>query len=316
MKTNLPPKTILVICGPTGIGKTALSLEIAARLPSEIVSADSRQIYRFMDIGTAKPTREERRRAPHHFIDIRDPDQDYSAGEYSREARQVIEKIFQRGKLPIVTGGSGLYIRALLEGFFNLDAKDAQLRETLRQRLDSEGAEKLFAEFAEIDPELAAKTHPNNTKRMLRALEVFYLTGTPISQIQKAQKDPAPFRWLKIGLTMERKQLYARINRRVEKMFDSGLVDEVRRLLEKGYSPTLNALNSVGYKEVISYLNGAADLFSCKEMIKQNSRRYAKRQLTWFRGEKDVEWIELADANALPGVADAVLKKLEMEKDG
>ena len=316
MKTNLFPETILVICGPTGIGKTALSLEIASRLPSEIVSADSRQIYRFMDVGTAKPTPEERQRAPHHFIDIRDPDQDYSAGEYSREARQVIAKIFQRGKLPIVAGGSGLYIRALLEGFFNLDAKDAQLRETLRQRLSSEGAEKLFAEFAEIDPELAAKTHPNNTKRVLRALEVFYLTGTPMSQIQKAQKDPAPFRWLKIGLTLERKQLYARINRRVEKMFDSGLVDEVRSLLKKGFSPTLNALNSVGYKEVISYLNGAADLFSCKEMIKQNSRRYAKRQLTWFRGEKDVEWIELADANALPGVADAVLKKLELKKNG
>ncbi len=311
MKTTLFPETILIICGPTGVGKTALSLEVAEHLPSEIVSADSRQIYRFMDIGTAKPTPEERQRAPHHFIDIRDPGQDYSAGEYSREAREVIANIFKRGKLPIVAGGSGLYIRALLEGFFNLDAKDAQLRQSLRQRLDSEGVEKLFAEFAEIDPELAAKTHPNNTKRMLRALEVFYLTGTPISHIQKTQKDPAPFRWLKIGLTMERKRLYARINRRVEKMFDLGLIDEVRRLLDMGYSPTLNSLNSVGYKEVIAYLNQQADLFTCKEMIKQNSRRYAKRQLTWFRGEQDVEWIELADDSALPQIADAVLRKLE-----
>ncbi|MCB0265740.1 MAG: tRNA (adenosine(37)-N6)-dimethylallyltransferase MiaA [Calditrichaeota bacterium] len=307
---KFPENTVLVICGPTGIGKTALSLAVADAVPAEIVSADSRQIYKYMDIGTAKPTAAEQAVAPHHFIDILEPDVDYSAGEYSRDARETVAEIFDRGKLPVVAGGSGLYIRALLDGFFNLDAKDEQLREKLNKRLANEGIEKLFAEFATIDPELASKTHPNSIKRVLRALEVYHITGKPMSQIQQENRDPAPFGWIKIALTMERKSLYARINQRVEEMFDLGLVDEVRSLLDRGFSANLNAMNSVGYKEVVAYLNGEIDLFTCKELVKQNSRRYAKRQFTWFRGESDVHWLEISPEMGKADARDGLFKKL------
>ncbi len=290
---DIPENTVLVICGPTAVGKTALSLKVAELLGGEIVSADSRQIYRYMDIGTAKPTAEERAIAPHHFIDMLNPDEDYSAGEYARDARAVIADIFARGNQPIVVGGSGLYIRALLEGFFSFDAKDERLRVELKKRLEAEGPEALYRELQRVDPGLAAKTHPNSTKRVMRGLEVYYLTGKPLTQIQEAYRDPAPFGWIKVGLDMDRKTLYARINRRVEKMFEMGLPDEVRQLQKMGYTPDLNALNTVGYKEVFAYFDGEIDLFTCKEQIKQNTRQYAKRQFTWFRGENDVNWLSI-----------------------
>ncbi len=308
--SDFPSNTVLVICGPTGVGKTALSLAVAEQVPVEIVSADSRQIYRHMDIGTAKPSPAELARVPHHFIDIFDPGRDYSAGEYSRDARRVIAEIFERGRLPLVVGGSGLYLRALLEGFFDLEIKDEDLRRTLKNRLKTDGIAALYAEFARVDPELAAKTHPNSVKRVLRALEVYYLTGKPLSLIQREHRDPAPFGRVKIGLTMERPKLYARINRRVEEMFDAGLVAEVRGILQMGYAPTLNALNSVGYKEVIAYLQGEMDLFACKEAVKQNTRRYAKRQLTWFRRENDLQWLDITAPPELPELAGEVLRKV------
>ncbi len=305
----IPPNTILVITGPTGIGKTALSKAIAAELPVEIISADSRQIYRFMDIGTAKPSLELLREIPHHFIDILNPDEPYSAGEFGNIARQTIAKIFEREKLPLVTGGSGLYIRALLEGFFKGDFKDLKLRKQLQKRLENEGIEKLFAELQTIDPLFAGKTHPNNIKRVIRGLEVYYSAGKPLSEIQQATPDPAPFKWIKIGLTMERQQLYQRINQRVEKMFEAGLIAEVQQILDMGYSPKLNSLDSVGYKEVVSYLNKKVDLFTCKERVKQNTRRYAKRQFTWFRAEKDIHWMDVSAAVDIVSFLEDVLIK-------
>jgi tRNA dimethylallyltransferase len=294
---DIPENTVVVICGPTAVGKTALSLKVAERVGGEIVSADSRQIYRYMDIGTAKPTAAERAIAPHHFIDMLNPDENYSAGEYARDARAVIADIFARGNQPVVVGGSGLYIRALLEGFFSFDAKDERLRLELKKRLATEGPESLYRELQQVDPKLAEKTHPNSTKRVMRGLEVYYLTGKPLTQIQASYRDPAPFNWVKIALEMDRKTLYTRINRRVENMFEMGLVDEVKQLQKMGYTPDLNALNTVGYKEVFAYLEGEMDLFTCKEQIKQNTRQYAKRQFTWFRGENDVKWLSI-DPNA------------------
>ncbi len=300
-------RTALVILGPTGSGKTALSEAIAGKIPAEVVSADSRQIYRFMDIGTAKPTETLQRKIPHHFIDILNPGQNYSAGEYARAARGVIEQIFQRKKFPLVVGGSGLYIRALLEGFFKEDVKDPAIRAELERRLEREGIEPLYAELQRVDPAAAEKIHPRNTRRVIRFLEVYYASGTPMSQIQKASPDPAPFTVLKIGLAPERKTLYARLNRRVEEMFEQGLVAEVRGILERGYSPELNALNSVGYKEVIACLRGEIDLFTCKELVKRNTRRYAKRQMTWFRGEENVHWIETGGEEDLSALAERVM---------
>lgn len=301
--------TAVVILGPTGSGKTALSEAIAEKIPIEIVSADSRQIYRFMDIGTAKPPAALMQKVPHHFIDILNPDQHYSAGEYARAAREVVGQIFQRKKLPLVVGGSGLYIRALLDGFFKEDVKDPTIRAELERRLEQEGIEPLYAELQRVDPVGAEKIHPRNTRRVIRFLEVYYACGTPMSQIQKAHPDPAPFAALKIGLAMERKTLYARLNRRVEEMFEQGLVEEVRGILAQGFSPELNALNSVGYKEVIAYLCGEIDLFTCKELVKRNTRRYAKRQMTWFRAEKNVHWIEVGAEENLCALAERVLTK-------
>lgn len=295
-QSSLP--LVLVITGPTGVGKTALSAEIAGRRPVEIISADSRQIYRFMDIGTAKPPAELRRDIPHHFIDILDPDQPYNASDFGTAARQVVLSVLQRGKIPLVVGGSGLYIRSLLTGFFRGNAGDPQIRAGLEERLAAEGAQVLMAELQRLDPVSAARLHPNNHRRIVRALEVCYATGKPLSLLQQEHPDPAPFRWVKFALFCERPLLYRRINRRVEKMFEQGLVAEVQALLQRGYSPQLNALNSVGYREVIACLRGEMSLQDCRELVKRNSRRFAKRQLTWLRAEDDVSWMDAGAASA------------------
>lgn len=306
MSETDPTLPVVVIVGPTGIGKTALSLALAERHPVEIVSADSRQVYRYLDIGTAKPTPAEREAAPHHFIDIRDPDDFYSAGQYMQEARAAIGEIRNRGARPVVVGGSGLYVRALLQGFFQEDVRDGGIRDELRGRLERDGAEALHAELYALDPEAAARIHPNNTPRLIRALEVSLAAGRPISELQAEKRDPAPFPWKMFGLIMDREQLNRRINRRVREMIELGLVAEVEGVLARGFPPDLNALNSVGYAEVIAHLNGEYDLARCIEQIKRNSRRYAKRQLTWFRREPDIRWL---DMDAGPEAALAVIER-------
>ncbi len=305
-----PYRFVVVIAGPTGIGKTELAMKLAEHIPVEIISADSRQIYRYMDIGTAKPTPEMRRTVVHHFIDILRPDQEYSAGQFGKDARTTVEEIARRRKFPLVVGGSGLYIRALLEGFFQEDVKDKDVREQLMKRLQQEGEQRLYEELLRVDPAAAAKTHPNNPRRVIRALEVYYAAGKPLSYLQASRKDPAPFPYRFLVLNMPRVQLYRRINERVEKMFELGLVEEVRTILKMGYKPKLNALNSVGYKEVIAYLNKEINLFECKELIKQNTRRFAKRQLTWFRGQPNVQWVELESPTDLHSMANRLINEL------
>lgn len=307
--------TALIVAGPTGVGKTAVSVEIAKRIPCEIVSADSRQIYRFMDIGTSKPSEAVLQSIPHHFISILNPDKVYSAGQYSNEARESIMQIFERRKLPLVVGGSGLYIRALLEGFFGDDFRDDSIREQLQTRLQEKGAKALYAELQEADPQGAARIHPNNTKRILRSLEVYHITGKPMSEVQKTGKDTANFNWIKFGLIIHREKLYARINQRVDQMFETGFIAEVRGLLKKGYSPKLNSLNSVGYKEVIRFLQNEINLGRCIELVKQNTRRYAKRQLTWFRKESDIYWVRLDKAaNFAAETAERILQQFDQLK--
>ena len=302
-----------MLTGPTGVGKTGLSREIAARLPVEIISADSRQIYRYMDIGTAKASAELRKAIPHHFIDILNPDQDYSAGMFGKEARRCIGEIFRRGNIPLVVGGSGLYIRALLYGFFREDARDLTLREQIKNRLSDIGPQGLHEELGRVDPLAAQKIHPNNTRRVIRALEVSYATGRPITDVQVRNPDPAPFKWLQLGLTMEREALYERINDRVEVMFEAGLIEEVRGILMRGYSREHNALNSVGYKEVIEHFDGDMALDSCKDLIKRNTRRYAKRQLTWFRADENIQWVDKHSPDAVSSALQLILDQCMLQ---
>lgn len=294
-----PPNTALVLTGPTGIGKTALSRALAGKYDLEIVSADSRQIYRYLDIGTAKPGREFRAEIPHHFIDMLNPDEEYSAGRYCSDARTTILEILSRGKLPLVVGGSGLYIRALTEGFFKTNKKEPELRRRLTRRLETEGSQPLYDELKQLDPEAAARVHPNNAHRVVRMLEMCLAAGGAISKIQQDNPDPAPFQSVKICLQMERQALYRRIEERTDEMFRNGLLDEVKAILDRGYDPGLQSLNSVGYKEVFSYLRNELDLSECIALVKRHTRQYAKRQVTWFKTEKHLHFLDKAAPEVL-----------------
>jgi len=283
----------LIIVGPTAVGKTELSLQLAEILNGEIVSADSRQVYKYMDIGTAKPTADDLARAPHHFIDIKTPDQYYSAGEYGREARRCVKDIISRGNTPIVVGGSGFYIQALVDGLFAPRISDPVVKERWRAKIREEGLDAVFKKLRAVDPQTAAALHPNDAQRVVRALEVWELSGKPISSFRKGEETPASFQSLFIGLNRDRQKLYRRIEGRVDAMLGSGLIDEVQRLEQLGYSSQLNALRTVGYQEVFEYLHGELQLDAVIEMIKMNTRRFAKRQLTWFRRDDRIHWFSM-----------------------
>ncbi len=301
-------QVVIVVCGPTGVGKTDLSYRIARKIPVEIISADSRQIYKYLDIGTAKPPKEILSQIPHHFIDILYPDQHYSAGQFGSESRKILREIFDRGKMPLVVGGSGLYIRAMIEGFFNGNEYNSEVRESLQQRLKKEGLESLYRELLKIDKKSASKIHPNNSVRILRALEVYLSTGKPLSELQAEKLPPLPFPVVKFGIHKDRRILYQDINTRVDQMFKRGLLAEVKNILQLGYNKNLNSLKTVGYKEVIEYIDGEIDFNVCVQQVKQNSRRYAKRQLTWFRNDKDVKWFEINDESDMKKILSQILK--------
>lgn len=291
-------KKILTILGPTASGKTKVSLEIADKINGEIISADSRQVYRYMDIGTAKPNLEERKRIPHHLIDIIEPDEYFSAADYSTRARKAIKEIVSRGKEPIVVGGSGLYLRALFKGFFKGTGRDEKFRQKQKEKADKFGIETLYQELKEKDPEATEKIGPHNLARIIRALEVYELSGQRISDLQKKGEYPSKeFDFIKIGLKIDRGKLYQGIDQRVEDMISSGLVDEVESLKAKGYNSSLAPLRTFGYKEILQYLNGEISLDEAKEKIKLNTRHFAKRQLTWFKKEEGIIWIEVEKTN-------------------
>ena len=278
-----------VLTGPTAVGKTALSLDLAEHLGAEIISADSRQVYRRLDVGTAKPSAAELARVPHHFIDERDLDEPFSAGQFAREATARIVDVLGRGRVPLVVGGATLYLHALLYGLADVPAVPPAVREALEARLASEGADALYDELRHADPAAAATLDPTKTQRLVRALEVFHATGQPISSFQQ-QHEALPFRYRVAVLDRDRSALYARINRRADVMLAAGLVDEVRGLLDEGVDPSLNPLRTIGYREPIRYLRGEIDEAEMIRLLKRNSRRYAKRQLTWFRRYPDFTW--------------------------
>lgn len=279
----------MALVGPTGSGKTALSITLAERFGGEIVNCDSVAVYREFYIGTAKPSPEERDRAPHHLLDILDPNDYMTAGDYSRRAREVLNDIKQRGRLPIVVGGTGLYLRALLDGLFAGPERSDELRERLRQREKQKGAGYLHRLLKRLDPDAAVRIHENDSPKVIRALEVCISAREPMSELWKQGRDPLTgFRILRIGLTPERNALYTRINERCRRMFDQGLVDETRTLMAR--YPKAWALSSLGYKQASQYLRGEIDLKLALWAAQQSHRNYAKRQLTWFRREPDVHW--------------------------
>jgi tRNA dimethylallyltransferase len=284
---------VLVILGPTCAGKTQASLKLADILNGEIVCLDSRQVYKFMDIGTAKPTKEERERIRHHLIDVVAPDEKFTAADYGRKAREIIREILKRKKQAIAVGGSGLYLKALIEGFFQGPKADEKIRKRLEREAQESGGPRLFSRLKEVDPEAAERIHPNDVVRTIRALEVYELTGKPISLWQReGEYEPFPIEFVRVGLNLERKKLYQRIDQRVEQMMGQGLLDEVKGLKEKGFTPQLKALKTVGYEELFAHLEGKLDLLTAVEKIKLNTRHYAKRQLTWFRKDREIIWLD------------------------
>lgn len=285
---------LIVVAGPTASGKTGLAIEIARAFNGEIVGADSMQIYRYMDIGAAKPTMEERSEAVHHMIDFLEPDDEYSVADYTEQVHNVIAEIASRGKIPVMCGGTGLYINSVVDDvtFGEIDT-DYEMRIELEALAKKEGSEKLLAMLMEFDEESARKLHPNNLRRIIRAIEFYRVTGVPISEHQRMTKErESRYEPLMMCIAWDRKLLYDRINERVDMMFADGLLDEVRLLMEKGYTKELNSMKGIGYKEVMDYLNGEMPYDEMVELVKQSSRRYAKRQLTWFRRDERIHWLK------------------------
>lgn len=282
-----------VIIGPTAVGKTRLAIQIASKVDAEIVSADSRQVYRLMDIGTAKPPREQLEAVRHYMINVVDPDEHFGAGQYGSGARDAVDTITSRGKIPLVVGGSGLYLRALVVGLFPAPPVNRSLRKRILDVAKERGTRFLYERLKEVDAKAAERIHPNDLQRISRALEVYEQTRTPISRLQK-DTEVGDLQPLYIGLARGRRQLYDRIEKRVETMVQLGFVEEVARLLEMGYSPSLNSFRAVGYREMAAHLSGEMALDEAIVRTKRNTKALARRQLTWFRSLGGVKWVELS----------------------
>jgi len=290
---------IIVIVGPTCSSKTFLGIELASQINGEIISADSRQVYKHLNIGTAKPTQEELEKAKHHFINVLELDEEFDASSFSILAEKTIGNLIKENKTPIVVGGSGLYIKALIDGIVESANKDDSIREKLLSEKEKYGNNYLYEKLLKADPKSAETLLPQNWKRVIRALEVIELTGKPIWQHHQNQKNKSEFQFVQIGLKWPRDILYENINNRVEKMIDYGLVEEVDSILKAGYDTNLNSLNTVGYKEIISHLDCEITLERAIELIKRNTRHYAKRQLTWFNADERIKWYDVSSQQEL-----------------
>lgn len=285
-------KEILTIVGPTAAGKTKIALEIALRINGEVISADSRQIYKYLNIGTAKPTPEEQKKVKFHLIDFLEPDVNYSCGQFARDAERLIEDISNRGRRPIICGGTGLYIKALFNPLHPLPVADRALKLYLQGILKEKGLDYLYKRLLKIDPEWAKKIGPKDKQRILRGLEVYEITKKPLSVLIKQKREKARFRPRYIGITIPREELYKRINERYDRMIEDGLIDEAKNILKMGYAPDCYGLRTIGYKEIVEYLKSQCDLNEAIEKAKQHTRNFAKRQLTWFRKTMGVKWFK------------------------
>jgi len=303
-------KNIPFIVGPTAVGKTATAIELAKNLDGEILSIDSRQVYRKLNIGTAKPTLRQQKSIAHHLIDIIDIGSQISAGGYRELAVKTVNEIKNREKWPIFVGGSGLYVKAMLQGIFHKSITDEKIRKRINAELKEQGAAKLYNRLVDIDSETAIKIHINDIKRITRALEIYEITGKPPSHLYKEQKMDPAFPSRVYVLNMERDKLYQRINQRVDEMIAEGLIGEVRDLLDSGLKKELEALRTLGYQEVVRFIDGKSSKTEMIENLKQNTRRYAKRQLTWFRHQIDAVWIDIDTGDSAVDIAGKIVKDL------
>jgi tRNA dimethylallyltransferase len=282
---------LVIVLGPTAVGKSDLALALAQRLAGEIVNADSQQVYRYMDIGTGKPSEPDRRRVPHHVIDVVNPDEEFNAALYRRLADDAIDRVHRGGKTVVLCGGTGLYLKTLTQGLFAGPGQDRELRRSLEQEIKDKGLPVLYAQLVAIDQSVSATIHPNDRQRIIRALEVYRITGKPLSAWQKEHAfQEEPYEILKIGLLRERADLYEQINRRSERMIEDGLLEEVRGLLARGFGLDLKPLRSVGYRQMGAVIRGELDLSEAAAEMKQETRHLAKRQLTWFRRDSEIRW--------------------------
>ncbi|MDO3412816.1 tRNA (adenosine(37)-N6)-dimethylallyltransferase MiaA [Saccharibacillus sp. CPCC 101409] len=287
---------LLVLIGPTAVGKTKLSIELAKHFSCEIISGDSMQVYRGMDVGTAKITGEEMDGIPHHLIDIHEPDEPFSVSEFQERCDVLIPEIASRGKLPFIVGGTGLYIESFCYRYeFAESGADEEFRREQALFAESNGAEALHGRLRAIDPESAERLHPNDTRRVIRALEIHKLTGETLSQRLAAQKKTTPYDLCLIGLTMDRQMLYNRIEERIDQMMEQGLIEEVEGLRKRGYTPDMVALQGLGYKEIWPYLDGTSTLEEAVYRLKRDTRHFAKRQLSWFRHMRDIHWVDVSE---------------------
>jgi tRNA dimethylallyltransferase len=300
---------IIFLIGPTAVGKTEIAVCLAKKINAEIISCDSMQIYRGMDILTSKPSQFLRKNTPHHLLSIISSKKEYNVSRYYKDTAIKVKKIIKRGKVPLIVGGTGLYISILLDGIFKAKTQNKIIRSRLYKEAKNRGSEHLYKRLQEVDAEAALKIHPHDTKRIIRALEAFQTCGKPISQLQKERKGLNDEFDIKIfGLNMERGKLYERIERRIDKMFNQGLLEEAKKLLKLKLSKT--ARYAIGINEIKGYLDGQYGLEEAKRLMKKNTRHYAKRQLTWFRKDKRIEWVEIKDKEAPESVANRIFKKL------
>ena len=300
MRAAIKKPKIVVICGPTGIGKTSVAVELARHFNGQIIGADSMQVYKFMDIGTAKPTAEEQARVVHHMIDIIEPDESFDAARYAELAGTKIFELGRQKITPFVVGGTGLYIKALLHGLFDAEVFDADVRRRLKREADAHGIKCLHERLGRLDPESAERLHPNDSYRIIRALEVVETTGKPISGHHREHGfTDQPFEALKIALNMDRAVLYARINQRVDAMIAAGFLEEVKSLLARGYSADLKSMQSIGYRHMVDFIQGSSGWEACARTLKRDHRRYAKRQLTWFGADPQIIWKDAAQVEEI-----------------
>lgn len=290
-------RPLVIITGPTAVGKTALSVQLAKAIGGEIISADSMQVYRYMDIGSAKVTPEEMEGVPHHLIDVLDPREEFNVVTFQRLAKQAMEDIYARGHIPVIAGGTGFYIQALLYDIdFTETTEDTSYRTALEEKAKKEGPEVLHAQLQKVDPESAAAIHANNVKRVIRALEFYEQTGEKISaHNEKERKKESPYQFFYYVLNTDREVLYERIDRRVDLMLEQGLIEEVKKLKEMGCTRDLISMQGLGYKEILAYLEGECSLEEAIYILKRDTRHFAKRQLTWFKRERDVRWLNLPE---------------------
>ena len=312
--SDRPP--LIALVGPTAVGKTALSLDLAERFGCEIISGDSMQVYRRMDIGTAKIPPGERRGIPHHLIDIREPHEPFTVAEFQRLCAETIRDIVARGRIPLLVGGSGLYIEAVCYGFPLTEfAGDPDFRRRMQDFAAEQGPEALHRRLRDVDPDTAARLHPHDVRRIIRALEIYEATGKPMSEVQgqrRGEPKTSPYNLALVGLTMDREQLYARIDRRVDEMLANGLVREVADLLAAGVPRDATSMQAIGYKEIAAYLAGETDYGTAVATLKRNTRLYAKRQLSWFRRMPDLVWMDVTEkkGNIFPNICDIITKKV------